>query len=651
MLIRKITFHIILAALLLFAGAASAANWIESADIGWYEANSADATFTINTAEELAGLAKLVNDGTEQFEGKTVKLASDIDLSGGTWTAIGHRTKTGWQLLHCFRGTFDGCGHKVSGLGEIKNPISDGISYISYIGLFGYCEAVYPVFKNLHIEGDIRPSQADKDAGSVGFYIGGLLGATQATANGTINKTIENCSFSGKISSDSHGHVGGISGMSWCSFLNCYVSADISLSYDATVGGVVGEAGRAVENCGFTGSIVLTAPGDASLGGTSYIGGIAGWIHTVGSMTNCASFCDMNIKTAQSAQIGGVAGNLWASNAIVACTGEGKITASAAEGKRLYVGGVVGYTNNILFEYCSSAVSISAPSAMIGGLIGHGARISTFTGCEWLGGDGRAEEAVGDIDEITDEQALKVIEAKNLRAASVILPPIYKVVENIPTTIKALVFPTNCGDMGELGFSWGTSDKSALSVAYSSDTAVIRSGKSGTTELYLSASGFPGGNSWSLKAVVLSVLSSLQELLLSAEEIILKSAGASEEVAASITPESGVSYPELKWSYEVISGDAATTDDLEITYIESTRRVKVTLVNFVEGARYKLTAKAVDGTGLSASLTVTAKADTVTPGGGSSGGCSTVACGPIVLLALLLPAAFMAVSVRRGCRK
>ena len=74
MLIRKITFHIILAALLLFAGAASAANWIESADIGWYEANSADATFTINTAEELAGLAKLVNDGTEQFEGKTVKL-------------------------------------------------------------------------------------------------------------------------------------------------------------------------------------------------------------------------------------------------------------------------------------------------------------------------------------------------------------------------------------------------------------------------------------------------------------------------------------------------------------------------------------------------------------------------------------------------
>ena len=637
----------LMAAFLLSAGSARAADWIESADVRWYEANSADVTFTINTAEELAGLAKLVNDGTEIFESKTVKLGKDIDLSGRAWTAIGHNTKTGYQLLHCFRGTFDGCGHTVKGLGEIKSP---KFAYgTSYTGLFGYCEAVYPVFKNLHIEGNIRPSQAEKDAGATNFYIGGLLGATQSTANGTINKTIENCSFSGKISSDCPGHVGGLASLSWCGFLNCYVSADISLSYDVVVGGVVGEAGRGVENCGFTGSITLTAPDGVSLGSTSYIGGVAGWIHTVGSMTNCASFCDMNIKTAQNAQIGGVAGNLWGSNAIAACTGEGKITASAAEGKSLYVGGVVGYTNTILFEYCSSAVSISAPSAMVGGLIGRGAKISTFKGCEWLGGDGRAEKAVGDIDGVTDEQALKVAEAKNLRAASVILPPIYKVTENIPATVKALVFPTNCGDMSELGFSWGTSDKSALSVTSSGNTAVIRGGKSGTGELYLSASGFPGENSWSLKAVVLSVLSSLQQLVLSAEEMILNSAGASEEVTASITPESGASYPELKWSYEVVSGDAATNDDLEITYIESTRRIKVTLVNFVEGAQYRLTAKAVDGTDLSASLTVTAKADPVTPSGGSSGGCSAASCGTLALLTLL-PAAFMTTRGRHGRR-
>ncbi|WP_288333605.1 hypothetical protein [uncultured Cloacibacillus sp.] len=641
---RKImTCLALMAAFLLSSGSARAADWIESADVSWYEANSADVSFTINRAEELAGLAKLVNDGTEMFEGKTVKLGKDIDLSGRVWTAIGHSTRTGFQLLHCFRGTFDGCGHTVKGLCEIKSPeIVYGTPYIGYIGLFGYCEAVYPAFKNLHIEGNIRPSQADKDAGAVDFYIGGLLGATQSTANGTINKTIENCSFTGKISSDAPGYVGGIASISWCGFLNCYVSADITLTSNAYVGGVVGEAGRGVENCGFTGSIVLTAP---SASGTSYVGGVAGLIHTVGSMTNCASFCDMNIKTAQNAQIGGVAGNLWGWNTITACTGEGTITASTPEGKSLFIGGVAGYADIISFEYCSSAISISASSAMTGGMVGRGKTIGIFTGCEWLGGVGQAEKAVGDIDGVTDEQALKVTEAKNLRAASAILPPIYKITENIPTTVKALVFPTSCGNMSELGFSWGTSNKSALKVASSSgNTAVIRGRKSGTAELYLSASGFPGGNSWSLKAVVLSVLSSLRKLVLSAEEMILNSAGASEEVTASITPESGASYPELKWSYEVVSGDAATNDDLEITYIESTRRVKVTLVNFVEGAQYKLTSKAVDGTDLSAYLTVTAKAD---PAAESSGGCSAV--GSLALL-LALPAAFMTTRGRHSRR-
>ncbi|MEG1603197.1 MAG: hypothetical protein RR340_06255, partial [Cloacibacillus sp.] len=39
---------------------AQEAKWIDSADTGWYTARSADVVFTIKTAEELAGLAKLV---------------------------------------------------------------------------------------------------------------------------------------------------------------------------------------------------------------------------------------------------------------------------------------------------------------------------------------------------------------------------------------------------------------------------------------------------------------------------------------------------------------------------------------------------------------------------------------------------------------
>ena len=64
-----------------FAPQAYAANWIDYADTGWYD--SADEgddivyrTYEISTAEELAGLAKLVNDGTENFESQIIRLTA-----------------------------------------------------------------------------------------------------------------------------------------------------------------------------------------------------------------------------------------------------------------------------------------------------------------------------------------------------------------------------------------------------------------------------------------------------------------------------------------------------------------------------------------------------------------------------------------------
>ena len=49
-----------LALLIFLASAANAANWIDSADESWYDENQTE--FTISTEEQLAGLAKLVND-------------------------------------------------------------------------------------------------------------------------------------------------------------------------------------------------------------------------------------------------------------------------------------------------------------------------------------------------------------------------------------------------------------------------------------------------------------------------------------------------------------------------------------------------------------------------------------------------------------
>ena len=50
-----------LALLIFLASAANAANWIDSADVSWYKEGQTE--FTISTERQLAGLAKLVNDG------------------------------------------------------------------------------------------------------------------------------------------------------------------------------------------------------------------------------------------------------------------------------------------------------------------------------------------------------------------------------------------------------------------------------------------------------------------------------------------------------------------------------------------------------------------------------------------------------------
>ena len=85
--------------------------WAEdTADTTWYtNAQGGTKVYTIKTAEELAGLAKLVNSGTS-FRGKTVELGANINLGGVHWTPIGYSS------TRPFMGEFDGNGYTISNL-------------------------------------------------------------------------------------------------------------------------------------------------------------------------------------------------------------------------------------------------------------------------------------------------------------------------------------------------------------------------------------------------------------------------------------------------------------------------------------------------------------------------------------------------------
>lgn len=89
--------------------------WTKHADTSWYTSNPGAASYTISTASQLAGFAKLVTMSHVDFSGKTVNLAANVDLTGHQWFPIGCNEDNYWQNSP-FRGTFDGHGHTISGL-------------------------------------------------------------------------------------------------------------------------------------------------------------------------------------------------------------------------------------------------------------------------------------------------------------------------------------------------------------------------------------------------------------------------------------------------------------------------------------------------------------------------------------------------------
>ncbi|MBQ9948966.1 MAG: hypothetical protein IJO91_11320, partial [Oscillospiraceae bacterium] len=143
--------------------------WSGNSDISWYEESREE--FTLASAEQLAGLAQLVNSGTS-FEGKIVNLGCDIKLNSGNfdkngvydgerseikdWTPIGRKNSY-------FKGTFDGNGHTVSGIHIFTMD--------EYTGFFGYSTGE---IRNVSVvSGSVRGG--DRTAAVCGYNRNGIV--------------------------------------------------------------------------------------------------------------------------------------------------------------------------------------------------------------------------------------------------------------------------------------------------------------------------------------------------------------------------------------------------------------------------------------------------------------------------------------------
>ena len=219
--------------------------------------NKEESTYLIiSSARELNEFAQKVNNGNS-YEGKTIKLANDIEYDGVTvnnFTPIGN-------YYQRFGGIFDGAGHTIKGINITQYDKS-------YIGLFGFIDK-NAIIKNLIV--------ADSEFGGK-EDVGGIVGVNSGVINNCYNI---NCKISG---SD---EVGGIAGLNENSIKNCISNGNIILNkhYHAVCGGITGfnNSNGKIYNSGNLSNISPSETNNEIV----YVGGIAGIIKGNSEVQNC----------------------------------------------------------------------------------------------------------------------------------------------------------------------------------------------------------------------------------------------------------------------------------------------------------------------------------------------------------------------------
>ncbi len=247
--------------------------WDGTADISWYTGHEDDQEYHISTAEQLAGLAELVNadPGKTNFAGKVFYLENDLDLSGHEWISIGTgRGGTGSKYAFC--GVFDGQNHVVSNLYSHESYIENADESHNLLrnALFGN---VYDgEIKNLGVENaEIWIDPLDDSAAGKGILVDWMG-----------KSSITNCWTSGSIESGSkiEKNIGGIVGVTvqGCTISGCYSTATLTGNFtnsegnytepdpadwpSDTIGGIVGaqfDGDLTVTDCWFGGKIVVNS--------------------------------------------------------------------------------------------------------------------------------------------------------------------------------------------------------------------------------------------------------------------------------------------------------------------------------------------------------------------------------------------------------
>ncbi len=348
------------------------------------EGSEPDSTvFEIPSEEGLMAFAEKVNAG-DTFEGVTVVLNQDMDLSGETWVPIGTEANP-------FAGNFNGNHKKIENLSFTNTGVT-GSTALKYGGFFGVLcgtdDAENPqTISDLTLSVSIDDQANDSRMGGLSGKAYGNILVEKVTVNGSVSSVKIASGFFGDVKYESDKDQTR-TGKTCVTVKNSNNYADIlapkGVGYAANVNGV----SLTLENCENHGDISLPegATNDVVMGGfTGYIQGNGEII----TFSDCTNFGDITIKiTAHIGKfsVGGISGGGRSEHNYTNVVNNGSITVDDRETEESVqtknivgeIGGLIGsasgtkHLKHVENNGDISVTTINQRNYGVGGLFGQG---------------------------------------------------------------------------------------------------------------------------------------------------------------------------------------------------------------------------------------------------------------------------------------
>jgi hypothetical protein len=304
-----------------------------------------NANLTIYTAEDMFAFAETVNNGTDNFDGKVVRLANDIDLSGAPWIPIGWVNNIGVQTSSKFAGTFDGDGYTISGLtytaasvalaNVASFPVPATFRSVPGLALFGITNGA--TIKNLTIG---NPGETIDTRGITTVYPPAEITSYAVAAivalaeNSDIVNCVNNANIIGDRAVSGIVHQSLVSDAQWSSVRGIVSCINYgNLTTDFAISGIAKEANKITNsaNYGNLTKVGANVGNVAGIAGTYYSPGGSGLVHfEIDSCFNAGTI------VADAHEVGGIFADIPAGTGVIYrianCYNTGNITQTGITG-------------------------------------------------------------------------------------------------------------------------------------------------------------------------------------------------------------------------------------------------------------------------------------------------------------------------------